>query len=197
MGRFFYFYDSDPLVGLFHVRAESEFPNPNFVGFPFESSLVSVVVCHAICCDPAGYVYVLAVPLSWPMLIYIYYAATTIAGIICQSYNVLCVSGPYSVHYAEVYLSSIDFASIRYVWPYSVPLEAFILMTLQHCAVWFDLVLSSDEGRARRKPPSCQVSINQTHRNVHILPGICRTSYTSRTLPSSRLVTCVGGVVKD
>ncbi|KAI0294073.1 organic solute transporter Ostalpha-domain-containing protein [Multifurca ochricompacta] len=34
------------------------------------------------------------------------------AGIICQHYNVLCASGSYSVHFAEVYLDSVDFVSI-------------------------------------------------------------------------------------
>jgi hypothetical protein len=43
------------------------------------------------------------------------YKAIAIAGIICQHYNVLCASGPFSVHYAEVYLDAIDFVSIRYV----------------------------------------------------------------------------------
>ena len=52
-----------------------------------------------------------------------------------------------------------------------------MLIFLQHCAIWFDLVLWSDEGRTRRTPPSCQVSINQTHRNVHILSVICRKLY--------------------
>jgi len=36
----------------------------------------------------------------------------SIAGIICQHYNVLCASGPYSVHFAEVYLDALDFISI-------------------------------------------------------------------------------------
>ena len=27
----------------------------------------------------------------------------------------LCVSGPYSAHYPEVYLDAVDFVSIRYV----------------------------------------------------------------------------------
>ena len=45
----------------------------------------------------------------------IFRTAITIAGIICQHYNVLCASGPYSVHFAEVYLDAVDFVSIRYV----------------------------------------------------------------------------------
>lgn len=44
-----------------------------------------------------------------------YIIAVSIAGMICQYYNVLCASGPYSVHFAEVYLESVDFVSIRYI----------------------------------------------------------------------------------
>ena len=40
-------YVAHPLLGILHVHAESEFPNSNRVGFPFEP-LVSVVVCHTI-----------------------------------------------------------------------------------------------------------------------------------------------------
>ena len=40
--------------------------------------------------------------------------AASIAGIICEALNVLCNSGPYSVHFADVYLEVIDFISIRY-----------------------------------------------------------------------------------
>ena len=47
---------------------------------------------------------------TYPMYIE---AAITIAGIICQHYNVLCDSGSFSVHYAELYLESVDFVSIR------------------------------------------------------------------------------------
>jgi hypothetical protein len=43
--------------------------------------------------------------------------AISIAGIICQAFNVLCESGSYSVHFAAVYLDAIDFVSIRYVVP--------------------------------------------------------------------------------
>jgi hypothetical protein len=74
--------------------------------------LVSVVVCHAICFDPARYA---LIPRSDLRSCGSSYVAITIAGIICQHYNVLCASGPFSVHYAEVYLDAIDFVSIRYV----------------------------------------------------------------------------------
>jgi hypothetical protein len=51
--------------------------------------------------------------LKWSVMQYVLIRpAITIAGIICQHYNVLCVSGPYSVHYAEVYLDSVDFVCI-------------------------------------------------------------------------------------
>src|ERR1700674_5018175 len=50
-------------------------------------------------------------------------------------------------------------------------------MSLQYRAIWFNLVLWSDERRTRRKPPPCQVYINQTHRYVHIFPVICRESF--------------------
>lgn len=44
-----------------------------------------------------------------------YITAISIAGIICQYYDVLCASGSYSIHYADVYLESVDFISIRYI----------------------------------------------------------------------------------
>lgn len=47
-------YVAHTLLGVLLVRAESEFPNLNHVGFPFEP-LVFVVVCHAIRFDPARY----------------------------------------------------------------------------------------------------------------------------------------------
>ncbi|KAG2062925.1 DUF300-domain-containing protein, partial [Suillus decipiens] len=51
--------------------------------------------------------------LKWAVLQYVIFRpATSIAGIICQIYNVLCESGPYSIHFANVYLEAIDFASI-------------------------------------------------------------------------------------
>ncbi|KAI0276227.1 DUF300-domain-containing protein [Russula aff. rugulosa BPL654] len=50
---------------------------------------------------------------KWSVMQYVVIRpAITVAGIICQHYNVLCVSGPFSVHYAEVYLDAIDFVSI-------------------------------------------------------------------------------------
>ena len=47
-------YVAHTLLGVLHVCGQSEFPNSNHVGFPFEPS-VSVVVCHAIRFDPARY----------------------------------------------------------------------------------------------------------------------------------------------
>ena len=70
------------------------------------------MVCHAIRFDPARYELIPRPDLHSSD---VYRTAITIAGIICQHYNVLCASGPYSVHYAEVYLDAIDFVSIRYV----------------------------------------------------------------------------------
>jgi hypothetical protein len=53
-----------------------------------------------------------------------YIAVVTIVGIICEAYHVLCASGPFSVHYANAYLESIDFVSIRYaeITLYCIPL---------------------------------------------------------------------------
>ena len=51
-------------------------------------------------------------------LIYVhlmYWTVITVVGIICQRHNVLCASGPYSVHFAEVYLDVADLVSVRYV----------------------------------------------------------------------------------
>ena len=45
----------------------------------------------------------------------IFSTAITIAGSICQRYNVLCASGPYSVHFAEVYLDAVGLVSSGYV----------------------------------------------------------------------------------
>ncbi|KAH9954598.1 organic solute transporter Ostalpha-domain-containing protein [Russula dissimulans] len=51
--------------------------------------------------------------LKWSVMQYVLIRpAVSIAGIICQHYNVLCASGSYSVHFAEVYLESIDATSI-------------------------------------------------------------------------------------
>jgi len=52
---------------------------------------------------------------KWCVLQYVIIRpACSIAGIICEAFNVLCDSGPYSVHFANVYLEVIDFISIRY-----------------------------------------------------------------------------------
>ncbi|KAI9508983.1 DUF300-domain-containing protein [Russula earlei] len=60
--------------------------------------------------------------LKWSVMQYVLIRPIiSIAGIICEHYNVLCPSGPYSVHFAEVYLESIDFVSI------SIALYALIL----------------------------------------------------------------------
>jgi hypothetical protein len=120
------------------------------------------------------------------MLTHLYCTVVTVVGMICQSYNVLCSSGGFSARYADVYLEAIDFVSIRYV---NLTLDCFMLINFQHCSIWFDLVLWPDEGRACREPPSCQVSINQAHRNVHILPVVYRMSYILRT--ALLLVACV------
>lgn len=40
----------------------------------------------------------------------------SIAGIVCQAYNVLCSSESYNFQFASVYLSIIDFISITYVF---------------------------------------------------------------------------------
>lgn len=51
--------------------------------------------------------------LKWSVLQYVIIRpAVSIAGIICQVYNVLCESGPYSIYFANVYLEAVDFASI-------------------------------------------------------------------------------------
>jgi len=50
---------------------------------------------------------------KWSVMQYVLIRpAITIAGIICQHYNVLCASGSFSIHYANVYLESVDFVSI-------------------------------------------------------------------------------------
>ncbi|KAG2357983.1 organic solute transporter Ostalpha-domain-containing protein [Suillus spraguei] len=51
--------------------------------------------------------------LKWSVLQYVIFRpAVSIAGIVCQVYNVLCESGPYSIYFANVYLEAVDFASI-------------------------------------------------------------------------------------
>ncbi|EGN97669.1 hypothetical protein SERLA73DRAFT_184469 [Serpula lacrymans var. lacrymans S7.3] len=50
---------------------------------------------------------------KWSVLQYVIIRpACSIAGIICQAYNVLCESGSFNVHFANVYLEAIDFVSI-------------------------------------------------------------------------------------
>jgi len=50
---------------------------------------------------------------KWTVLQYVIIRpACSIAGIICEAFNVLCSSGPYSVYFANVYLEVIDFISI-------------------------------------------------------------------------------------
>ncbi|KAI6014358.1 DUF300-domain-containing protein [Pisolithus marmoratus] len=50
---------------------------------------------------------------KWSVLQYvIILPACSIAGIICEAFNVLCESAGYSIHYASVYLDVIDFISI-------------------------------------------------------------------------------------
>ncbi|KAG2345161.1 DUF300-domain-containing protein [Suillus weaverae] len=50
--------------------------------------------------------------LKWSVLQYVIIRpAVSIAGIVCQVYNVLCQSGPYSMYFANVYLQAVDFAS--------------------------------------------------------------------------------------
>ncbi|KAI0059151.1 DUF300-domain-containing protein [Artomyces pyxidatus] len=51
--------------------------------------------------------------LKWSVLQYVIIRpAISIAGIITQAYGVLCESGSYTIHFAKVYLDSIDFVSI-------------------------------------------------------------------------------------
>lgn len=96
-----------------------------------------------------------------------YITAISIAGIICQYYGVLCASGSYSIHYAAVYLDSVDFVSVRYI---NQHVTLLCRRFFQHRPLWFNSVLWPDQGRARRTPPSCQVFIDQTHYYVHLLP---------------------------
>jgi hypothetical protein len=55
-------------------------------------------------------------------LMYIDRTAISIAGIICQAFNVLCSSESWNVHYAQVYLEAVDFVSIRYIQLNTLPL---------------------------------------------------------------------------
>ncbi|KAH9970660.1 organic solute transporter Ostalpha-domain-containing protein [Russula compacta] len=51
--------------------------------------------------------------LKWSVMQYVLIRPLiTIVGMICEAFNVLCASGSYSVHFAEVYLDSVDFISI-------------------------------------------------------------------------------------
>ncbi|KAJ7924863.1 hypothetical protein B0H13DRAFT_1163672 [Mycena leptocephala] len=52
--------------------------------------------------------------IKWAVLQYVIVRpAVSIAGIVCQAFNVLCESESFSVKYANVYLEAVDFASIR------------------------------------------------------------------------------------
>jgi hypothetical protein len=55
-------------------------------------------------------------------LMYIDRTAISIAGIICQAFNVLCSSESWNIHYAQVYLEAVDFVSIRYIQLNTLPL---------------------------------------------------------------------------
>ena len=66
------------------------------------------------------------------MLAHVHRTAISIAGIVCQHYNVLCASGAYSIHFAEVYLESVDFVSIRYIWLVHYPLMLTILVVSRY-----------------------------------------------------------------
>ncbi|EIW74213.1 DUF300-domain-containing protein [Coniophora puteana RWD-64-598 SS2] len=51
--------------------------------------------------------------LKWSVLQYVIIRpAVSIAGIVTNALGVLCPAGPYSIHFAEVYLEAIDFVSI-------------------------------------------------------------------------------------
>lgn len=63
----------------------------------------------------------------------------SIAGIVCEAFNVLCTQ-TYSVHYAEVYLTAVDFVSIRRVRPF--PLGAGLqgsphILLASPCTAWY------------------------------------------------------------
>jgi len=50
---------------------------------------------------------------KWAVLQYVVFRpAVSLAGIICQAYNVLCDTSSFNVHFANVYLEAVDFASI-------------------------------------------------------------------------------------
>jgi len=50
---------------------------------------------------------------KWAVLQYVIIRpACSIAGIICEAYNILCTSASWNIHYANVYLEFIDFISI-------------------------------------------------------------------------------------
>ncbi|KAN0107462.1 DUF300 domain containing protein [Russula decolorans] len=52
-------------------------------------------------------------PTKWSVMQYVVVRpALSIAGIICQSFNVLCDSSSYNVHFASLYLDTIDFISV-------------------------------------------------------------------------------------
>ncbi|KAJ7188182.1 organic solute transporter Ostalpha-domain-containing protein [Mycena filopes] len=50
---------------------------------------------------------------KWAVLQYVIIRpAVSIAGIVCQAFNILCESAGFSVHFANVYLEAVDFVSI-------------------------------------------------------------------------------------
>ncbi|KAI0280624.1 DUF300-domain-containing protein [Russula aff. rugulosa BPL654] len=71
---------------------------------------------------------------KWSVMQYIVVQpALTIAGIICEHFNVLCDSKSFNIHFASFYLNMIQFFSLG--------------------DIWFGLVLQSDEGGTCRTPP--------------------------------------------
>lgn len=77
------------------------------------SNFQQQVVRHAICCGTAWYAYVSNS--SAHILTHVHCAALSIAGIICQHFDVLCESSPYNIHFASLYLDTIDFIAVRYI----------------------------------------------------------------------------------
>jgi hypothetical protein len=99
--------------------------------------------------------------------------AASIAGIICEKYDVLCEADGFSLHSANLYLEGISFISITYAVPVSWTSKIFFFHSLtcfsQYCIIWALRFLWSDARRTRRSPTDGQVHVDQVNSHVYVL----------------------------
>jgi hypothetical protein len=98
---------SPTFIALLYVYRQSECSETSLTYNPTHQ----LVACSSICHRPPTYVF----PVILITICQIHFLVVSIAGIICEKYNVLCETAGFSPYFANVYLESIVFASIRLV----------------------------------------------------------------------------------